>query len=270
MEESYAESDVHYSEYLQLDKILSAQRLLSGQKGEPVHDEHLFIIVHQTYELWFKQLLYELDYIMDVFRESFIKERELLRVILRLHRILKIFKLLIREIAILETMTSLDFMEFRDLLMPASGFQSVQFRLLENKLGLSCDRRPMLQQKVYTSYFKCEEAEMLSVSEQGPSLVQLLEQWLERTPGILTDQFDFVKEYTEAVHEMLKDNRKNAEMRRKDDPSLADVMMKEHDRNFSAFESIFHPAHHAKLVASGNRRLSHKAFMGVLMINIYR
>ncbi|EEC03964.1 tryptophan 2,3-dioxygenase, putative, partial [Ixodes scapularis] len=98
-----------------LHQLLDCQQMVSEHHGkERVHDEHLFIITHQAYELWFKQILFELDSIRPL-----------------LHT-----KLLQEQVEILETMTPLDFMEFRGYLAPASGFQSLQFRLIENKLGV--------------------------------------------------------------------------------------------------------------------------------------
>jgi len=125
-----------YGEYLQLDKILTGQRLLSEVYSDCVHDEHLFIITHQAYELWFKQILHELDSVREMFANPEIEERKMLEVLKRMSRIALIWKLLRDQVSILETMTPLDFMEFREYLTPSSGFQSLQFRLLENKLGL--------------------------------------------------------------------------------------------------------------------------------------
>lgn len=121
----------YYADYLQLDKILNAQSLRSAEYGKPAHDEMLFIIVHQTFELWFKQILHELDSVRAMFRAERIDEKNIGVAVSRLLRITEIQKVMISQFQILETMTPLDFLEFRDLLSPASGFQSVQFRLLE-------------------------------------------------------------------------------------------------------------------------------------------
>jgi tryptophan 2,3-dioxygenase len=112
-----------YGSYLRLAELLGQQVLLSSP---PVHDELLFIVVHQTYELWFKQLLHELTTVRDTMVSgSAGAARHLLR---RAH---VIEHLLINQIDVLETMTPQDFLEFRSALAPASGFQSVQFRELE-------------------------------------------------------------------------------------------------------------------------------------------
>jgi tryptophan 2,3-dioxygenase len=112
-----------YGSYLRLPELLAQQR---PQVHPPVHDELLFITVHQAYELWFKQLLHELTAVRDAMpRGETWRARQLLR---RAH---VIERLLISQIDVLETMTPQDFLEFRTALAPASGFQSVQFRELE-------------------------------------------------------------------------------------------------------------------------------------------
>ena len=129
---------------MQLDKILGSQHPESSRKGnEPAPDEMLFIIIHQVYELWFKQILFEIDFILGVFNKDAIDDNseDLNLVRHRMNRILKIFELLTKQITLLNTMTPLDFLEFRNLLIPASGFQSLQFRLIEARLGLRMENR---------------------------------------------------------------------------------------------------------------------------------
>jgi len=119
-----------YNSYLKIEELLSLQELKSPDE----HDETLFIIIHQSYELWFKQILHELDFIVKR-----IKTGDIPRVIHNLKRINTIFKVLVHQIDILETMTPLEFLSFRDYLESASGFQSHQFRELEYVLGLKSD-----------------------------------------------------------------------------------------------------------------------------------
>src|SRR5712691_12421035 len=115
---------VTYSSYLKLDELLSLQR------PGPEHDETLFIIVHQVYELWFKALLHELDYLQGLLRAN---DRS--RALHTFKRILTILQVLVAQLDILETMTPLEFLSFRDRLESGSGFQSFQFRELEFVLG---------------------------------------------------------------------------------------------------------------------------------------
>ena len=117
----------NYGSYLALDKILDAQH----PRSEPQeHDEHLFIVIHQVYELWFKQLLHELDHLHELLADGFTDRAGAV-----LHRMLKIMKTVVAQIDVLETMTTLDFLSFRSFLEDASGFQSVQFREMEFALG---------------------------------------------------------------------------------------------------------------------------------------
>src|ERR1700752_4528108 len=116
-----------YANYLDLEKLLTLQR---PRSSPPEHDEMLFIIIHQTYELWFKQLLHEFEKIKGDFSAG-----DLFGAIHSFKRVRTIMKVLVAQIDILETMTPSSFSSFRDRLETASGFQSVQFRELEFLLG---------------------------------------------------------------------------------------------------------------------------------------
>jgi tryptophan 2,3-dioxygenase len=121
----------YYSAYLRLDQLLAAQQPASEAAGRPAHDEMLFITVHQVYELWFKQILHELTRIEADFSANPVDDRVLGRITHGLDRTQEILKLLVHQLDVMETMTPLDFLDFRDLLYPASGFQSAQFREIE-------------------------------------------------------------------------------------------------------------------------------------------
>jgi tryptophan 2,3-dioxygenase len=114
-----------YSNYLKLDQLLKIQNCQSND-----HDEMLFIVIHQTYELWFKEMLHELDYL-----KKLLLTNNLPKALHTIKRILTILKVLVHQTDILETMTPLEFLTFRDRLESASGFQSFQFRELEFALG---------------------------------------------------------------------------------------------------------------------------------------
>jgi tryptophan 2,3-dioxygenase len=116
-----------YTEYLKIDELLALQRPLS--EG-PEHDEMLFIVIHQVYELWFKEILHELDHL-----ERMLSRNDGARARHTLRRILTILKVMVAQLDILETMTPLEFLSFRDRLESGSGFQSYQFRELEFALG---------------------------------------------------------------------------------------------------------------------------------------
>src|SRR2546430_10182668 len=117
-----------YNKYLRVPELIELQTCLSSPAH---HDELLFITVHQAYELWFKQILHEIDAAISLMNTDRTAESAL-----ALSRIVEIEKLLIAQIHILETMTPINFLGFRDELNPASGFQSMQFREIEFASGL--------------------------------------------------------------------------------------------------------------------------------------
>jgi tryptophan 2,3-dioxygenase len=146
-----------YGSYLRLPQLLSAQVL---ESDPPAHDELLFITIHQVYELWFKQLLHEVDAATRaMFDGRLWWARHLLK------RVAVIEDVLVRQIAVLETMTPQDFLVFRELLSPASGFQSSQFRELEFASGA--------KDHTYLARFRgltAEETERLRRRLEAPSL----------------------------------------------------------------------------------------------------
>ncbi len=122
---------VTYSSYLKIDELLLLQQ---PRSHGPEHDEMLFIVIHQVYELWFKELLHEFDHVMRLLTED-----QPHRAQHTLKRILDILKVLVAQLDILETMTPLEFLSFRSRLEAASGFQSDQFRQIEFVLGHKSD-----------------------------------------------------------------------------------------------------------------------------------
>src|SRR3984957_1148172 len=173
---------MHYSDYLQLEKILGAQQPESDKAGVHAHDEMLFIVIHQAYELWFRQLLYETDSVIDLLGQPTLNDDspELQTIVHRLSRCVTILKVLVQQIDIMETMNPMDFQDFRDLLRPASGFQSVQFKLLEARLGLKYEHR--FGQHYSLSQLRQDEIDRIRAAENAPSLLNLLNNWLERMP----------------------------------------------------------------------------------------
>src|SRR5215207_3371159 len=121
------DQSVTYGSYLAVDELLSLQR---PRSEGPEHDEMLFIVIHQVYELWFKQVLHEIDHVITL-----LDARDPYRAQHSLKRVLTILKVLVAQLDILETMTPLEFQSFRQRLEAASGFQSDQFRQLEFVLG---------------------------------------------------------------------------------------------------------------------------------------
>jgi len=128
----YTSSDLTYNDYLKVPELLQLQQLLSDPHH---HDEMLFIIIHQAYELWFKLILHEMEKTIQL-----MGEKKVLQARHFVKRIVEILRLLIPQIHILETMRPVDFLQFRDHLKPASGFQSLQFREVEFLAGLKDSR----------------------------------------------------------------------------------------------------------------------------------
>jgi len=178
--------DLYYSDYIELDKILNSQHPKSFETREQGNDEMLFIIIHQVYELWFKQIIFELDLVRHIFIQGRINDNsdEMSKVVYKLKRIGKILELVNQQVSVLETMTALDFLEFRDVLLSASGFQSKQFRLIEAKLGLKMEQRYKTEYYKHTRRGSLSEADAQEVNQvEGEStLKELIVEWLERMP----------------------------------------------------------------------------------------
>ncbi|XP_028816721.1 tryptophan 2,3-dioxygenase A [Denticeps clupeoides] len=258
-----------YGDYLQLDRIVNSQVLQSELKGNKIHDEHLFIVTHQAYELWFKQVLWELDSVRNIFISGHVRdERNMLKVNTRIHRIVMIFRLLVDQFAVLETMTALDFFDFREYLSPASGFQSLQFRLLENKIGVPRDQRVPYNRRHYMDIFRGQDSETLRTSEQEPTLLQLVEQWLERTPGLEEDGFNFWGKLEGNIQQGLREEKEKLE--KKPESENKEELMAEFVKQRDILTSLFDEKRHDHLLSKGERRLSYKALQGALMIYFYR
>jgi tryptophan 2,3-dioxygenase len=177
----------YYPSYLQLEKILDSQHPLSFAEGQqPAHDEMLFIIIHQAYELWFKQILFELDFVKKVFSKEKVDDNseDLNLCRHRLQRVTRILGLLNQQVTILDTMTPMDFLEFRNLLTPASGFQSKQFRLIEATLGLKMEKRHQhdYYKRTNEGGFAQNDFNEINSVETSSTILQLVNQWLERMP----------------------------------------------------------------------------------------
>ena len=241
-----AEKTVHYGDYLQLDKILNAQQPESFKPGKlPAHDEMLFIIIHQTYELWFKQIQFEIDAVLGTMRKPILDDNsaELQTVVHRLQRMVTILKVLVQQIDIIETMTPMDFLDFRDMLRPASGFQSWQFKKLEAKLGLKFEQRH--GQEYYTSQLKENEVAAIKEAEQTDSVIMLINAWLERMPFTnINEKFNFFNDYEHIYVNSLADAEKN---------------------NQDFFKLVFYDD-----VKNTTRQLTAKACRSALFIMLYR
>lgn len=237
--------EVHYHDYLQLDKILQSQFPESDKHQLPAHDEMLFIIIHQAYELWFKQLHHEADSVVAIMSKPALNDNspELQTVVHRLNRCVTILRVLVHQVDIMETMTPMDFLDFRDMLRPASGFQSWQFKELEAKLGLKFDQRH--GKEYYTAQLKPEHVALIKNAEGGKSLLQLLNDWLERMPFLQEGaDHSFWENYKKIYSGSLAEAERN---------------------NLAGFDEVF-----GDLASLEGRTLSPAACRAALFIMLYR
>lgn len=247
---------VYYSEYLQLDKILNAQFPESEKEGIRADDEMLFVIIHQTYELWFKQVLHELDIVRNIFRQPNVADNspDIYNSVHRLKRICTILQVLVDQISVIETMTPLDFLDFRDLLRPASGFQSIQFKMIEAALGLNYETR--FGQEYYLSQLNEKDINRVKQAETEESLLVLLNRWLERMPFCDEEHYRNMEPSAQDRHPFWTSYREVYAA------GLAPV----EKQNLENFDALFmneqeYPA---------DRRLSRKASQSAFFIMLYR
>lgn len=271
MKDSEKYTAIHYHKYLELDKLLSAQVPRSGQFEEhPAHDETLFIIMHQVYELWFKQILHEVDSVCDLFRDEKVNEEHLNMMVLRLKRVSEILELVIKQIYVMETLTPLDFMDFRHYLFPASGFQSLQFRMIESTLGLREKDRITYNGHSYKIVFTEEQKERLTKIEQSGSLFDLIENWLERIPFLQMEGFNFLDAFQASLERMLKREQEAISSTEYLSPKMKNLRLKMLGDTDTYFKRVLSEKEHNERVANGEIRLSYKATLGALLINLYR
>jgi len=245
---------VHYHDYIRLDTILNAQFPESDKRNLTAHDEMLFIIIHQAYELWFKQLHHEVDSILAIMKKPAVNDNspELQTVVHRLNRLSTILRVLVHQVDIMETMTPMDFLDFRDILRPASGFQSWQFKQLEAKLGLKFQHR--YGQGYYVSQLRKEHIDVIRKAESEKSLLELVNGWLERMPLAPS----FLEEEKQSFWNDYRSRYEN---------SLADV----EKENLAAFDHVFFYAKEQSIDADEPQRsLSAQACRAALFIMIYR
>lgn len=261
---------VSYTDYLRISDLLKLQTKRSEELGHPAHDEMLFIIVHQTYELWFKQILTELDSVLAIFRQTKIDEEDMGTAVQRLQRIVEIQKLLVSQVTVLETMTPLDFLDFRDYLYPASGFQSLQNRLIENKLGLKVDQRLQYNAVPYSSFIPEKERDQLAKSEKEGSLFDLVDAWLARTPFLQTGGFDFWAAYRKAVEAAFEEDRETVRRHPHLSAPEKERNLKEIDSSFETFQSLFDEKKFEDLRSQGLFRISYRGLHAALLIQLYR
>jgi tryptophan 2,3-dioxygenase len=179
-----------YWDYLRLDELLSLQTGLEQKGAELSNDEVLFISVHQIFELWFQLILRELRSARDLFRQDSVAEQELSGAVRGLRRVGTILQRCTEHWPVIETLQTRDYLDFRDKLTPASGFQSFQLRQIEILMGLrEEDRIKLGKETSYKDMLRGPDGEdslaLRRVEAQlsdGPSLKDAIDEWLWRTP----------------------------------------------------------------------------------------
>jgi len=221
-----------YNKYLRVPELIDLQTCLSSPAQ---HDELLFITVHQAYELWFKQILHEIDAAIALMNED-----RPIEATYALRRVVEIEKLLIAQIHILETMRPITFLGFRDELNPASGFQSMQFREIEFASGLRTET--ILREFAHDDFAR----ERLETRLNTPSLAEAFFAWL-RQRGFDAPAIDAPLEDNERRSNHGKRQRAIVEIlthpeKLNEEYQLAEALL-EHDEHFLLWRS-----HHIKMV----------------------
>jgi tryptophan 2,3-dioxygenase len=261
----------YYGDYLHLDKLLDTQKAKSAEVGQEAHEEMLFILVHQVYELWFKQIIHDFHSILAVFSKPPVSPNELSTVVARLERVIKIQSLLLDQFTVMETMTPMDFLEFRDLLVPASGFQSVQFREIEVRMGLRTNNRKSVDRDYFLGRLSEKDKQKVLDAEADKSLLEHLDEWLERMPFTTMENFVFWNEYENNINEALNRDEKviTSNVANLSDKAkaaqLANIKITK-----DTFTSLFNETTHNKLRETGARKLSQRATLNALFILLYR
>ena len=156
-----------YTEYLRLEELLKLQTGVEGENRNLCNDEMHFILVHQNFELWFKLIISELKCTRRLLSDEFVKEEKLPRAVHHMDRIIEVFKLMSQQWRVMETLDPQDFLNFRDSLGTASGFESIQMREMEELMG-----QKWVDGKLFGKHSKSKEK----------SLYDIVCEWLFRTP----------------------------------------------------------------------------------------
>ena len=201
-----------YSEYLRLEELLKLQDGVKGEKRKISNAELHFILVHQNFELWFKLVINELKCTRDILASDYVEETKLPQAVHHMDRVIEIFKLMSQQWRVMETLEPQDFLNFRDELGTASGFESVQMREMESLMGS-----------------KWIDGKLVGNIGNGKSLYDVTCEWLERTPiqgSVYNSKEDqtkvdeFIKEYLSAHKKLYPDTNQEAANFFNEDKSL--------------------------------------------------
>ena len=191
-----------YSEYLRLEELLKLQTGVEGETQNISNDELHFILVHQNFELWFKLVINELTCTRNILSSDYVEETKLPQAVHHMERVIETFKLMSQQWRVMETLEPQDFLNFRDELGTASGFESFQMREMESLMGS-----------------KWIDGKLIGKLETSNSLYDVTCDWLERTPiqgsvyGSSNDEKnvdDFIADYLLAHKKLYPDTNKEA------------------------------------------------------------
>ena len=191
-----------YSEYLRLEELLKLQTGVEGETRKISNDELHFILVHQNFELWFKLVINELTCTRNILSSDYVEETKLPQAVHHMERVIETFKLMAQQWRVMETLEPQDFLNFRDELGTASGFESFQMREMESLMGS-----------------KWIDGKLVGKPEDSNSLYDVTCDWLERTPiqgsiySSTNDEKivdDFIADYLSAHKKLYPDTNKDA------------------------------------------------------------
>lgn len=179
-----------YWDYIKIEELLSLQGGIAASDGGLSNDEVMFIVVHQIDELWFKLVIRELVHVRDLFAQDKVREQSLSSAVRGIRRCVVLFEQVARHFALMETMTTRDYLGFRDKLTPASGFQSAQLREIEILMGLKLEERlPLGHDNDYLRALRYPDGRESPASKRvearlsdRPTLHGAMGEWLFRTP----------------------------------------------------------------------------------------
>uniref|UniRef100_A0A7M5VG24 Tryptophan 2,3-dioxygenase n=2 Tax=Clytia hemisphaerica TaxID=252671 RepID=A0A7M5VG24_9CNID len=244
IERAPVDDKVTYKDNIKANPLL---KLITNHSGR--HDEIFFHTYHQITELWFRQIITELDSIQVIFMEHKVHQNIML-IIERLDRIIKMFEVLCDQMKVMETLNPLEFVNFRSHLGQSSGFESFQFRMIENKIGIKKESRILHNQKHYSEVFKKdpETLEKIEDTETKESLFDRVNEWL--------------KELYESSNEIVQDFLNNFSK-----AFISQPTSKENSQEFQdTLKEITDTRIYDQLLAKGERRLSWESFVTALTI----
>lgn len=253
-----------YGDYLHVNELLALQQPLSApalSEAPAAHDEMLFIIDHQAYELWFKQVLFETKSCIAMLSKPIDDNGpEMQLLVNRLRRVVMIWKVLHLQVDVLETMTPMDFLEFRHLFTGASGFQSAQFRHIETLMGLKPENRHGgdYYKKTKEGCMKPDDVTVLTKLEGEANLRILVTAWLSRTPA-LKDEANW-KDFSTKADSPFTQHPFWREYRARYESSLSKTDKK--DERMAEFDHV--------LLTCGSGGFSAEALRAALFIMLYR